>query len=180
MRVVEVGLVKSFKLNQKELVSQVYSISKPYRDEGKVGFRPPIVYHKAIENNRLIVALENSELVGFLHFNLRRDNSIRIYAFVVRQDCVGNGIGTKMLELLSTQNGDSVVIEVSSKNSRAQSYYRHLGFEQVGERKKGDLTTLIMSVSSKHLKLKTYMPTDRVRIQNFGGIQHGKKENKGD
>jgi len=89
------------------------------------------------EGNHLYVALDGSEVIGFVWFSMRatfhRSGYIRLIA--VRDDRRGQGIGTALLreaEALIFAHSDHVFLMVSHFNHVAQAFYRGLGYAQVG------------------------------------------------
>lgn len=84
------------------------------------------------------VVRHHDRLVGFC-VGLVAPDEVHILVIAVHPDCQRHGVGTLLVEevlQLAHQSGVSrVLLEVRPSNVRAQAFYQHHGFEQIGVRK---------------------------------------------
>ncbi len=90
---------------------------------------------------RIIVAVENDDVIGFIgvHLGLAFEITgkvVRIIALAVKSDCQGKGIGTKLVaeaELFAKENSVSVVgVNSGLKRELAHKFYEKQGFSRKG------------------------------------------------
>ena len=91
------------------------------------------------KNSKLIVAKENSSILGFAGIWFVIDVA-HITNIVVKKDLRKKGIGTALLNEIIKQckekNINEITLEVNEKNIAAINLYKKNGFENVGLRKK--------------------------------------------
>ncbi|RVX47148.1 ribosomal-protein-alanine N-acetyltransferase [Nonomuraea polychroma] len=86
-----------------------------------------------------VVALVDEEIVGYAGLAAAADQA-DVQTIAVLEKHQGTGIGSAMLtELLAEahrRGAREVFLEVRADNPRAQTVYRHFGFEEIGTRRR--------------------------------------------
>lgn len=81
-----------------------------------------------------MVAEYNHQIVGFMVYELHREK-LHILNFAVDPACYGHDIGTqlveKLVDKLSQQRRQELVLEVRESNLAAQLFFRRMGFKAV-------------------------------------------------
>lgn len=102
---------------------QEYFSSNPYTEEQILS---------DIEKNRMLIAKENSQIIGYLSYTI--SDQIEILKICVDKDKRNLGIGQTLIDKLSFYQKD-IFLEVS-ENNLAKNFYAKLGFKLISVRKK--------------------------------------------
>lgn len=94
-------------------------IKDPHSIENQVAY----LEEKLVPNYRLRVALDHSTLVGFL-----ASNPESIAQLYVRVENIGQGIGTRLLDLAKAESSGSLWLYTFPHNTRACRFYERRGF----------------------------------------------------
>ena len=85
----------------------------------------------------MFLAVEDDKVVAFAATRRIDEASVELAGIVVRQDMVGEGIGTPLLEVALQQvkgaGFSDVVVRTEVTNERAIGFYESRGFERVGD-----------------------------------------------
>src|SRR5262245_16838880 len=94
----------------------------------------------------ILVAEEDSELLGFVEFELDGPKLVWVEALHVRETARRKGLGRALLGAVSAagreQGAEHIALSVAVWNQRARSLYDRLGFSQIGIELAVDLGTL--------------------------------------
>ena len=106
----------------------------PLTNEGKLYFED------LINNQYVIVAILNDEIVGYLAGSINEKGSYEeiqygeINNMLVKDECRGYGIGKKLIsnfkDYCRENNIYNVKVEASAKNKNAMNFYKKNGFEE--------------------------------------------------
>ena len=110
----------------------------------------------ASPTRQVYVAVKDGRVAGFAVLVLQGLFVGFIQSLAVREDLRGQGIGARLMQFAEERifrEFPNVFLAVSSFNTRAQSFYRRLGYESVGE-----LKDLLIRGESEILMRKTVGP----------------------
>lgn len=98
----------------------------------------PLVNQKAIEDNRVLVAKQGLELIGYLRYGYIWDEEMPFIQMVrVKVDARGQGVGRKLIEklieFLESKKVKYLLSSTDKSNENALKFHQSLGFEIVGE-----------------------------------------------
>ena len=65
-----------------------------------LGWVPRSAYEQKLEDNEIFIAERDNEIVGFLDYHHRRDNTTTLHKIAVAEDYFGQGIGRRLVEAL--------------------------------------------------------------------------------
>lgn len=124
----------------------------------ELGFVNRAIFEKAIAAGELLVATswENevgSEIVGFVHFYVRRDTAVTLYSIVVNQTYQGSGLGRRLFEALvqaAKERGKTQIRLKCPTELAANLFYERLGLEiiEVEPGKQRPLNIWLYSIGS--------------------------------
>ena len=122
-----------FKLEKENYDSTLVS-NWPLTNEGKLYFED------LINNQYVIVAILNDEIVGYLAGTINEKGSYEevqygeINNMLIKDECRGYGIGKKLInnfkDYCRENNIYNVKVEASAKNENAINFYKKNGFEE--------------------------------------------------
>lgn len=102
-----------------------------------------------VELNRIYIAEENGEFIGWLRYNLFWDNTPFMNMLYVFEEYRGNGIGRQLVEHWEKQMtllGYDTVMTSTASDEYAQHFYMKLGYKVIGGFfPKGDPYEVILS-----------------------------------
>jgi len=108
--------------------------------KNELGFINQAILRKAIEADSLLVALagpkDESEVAGFVHFYVRRDQQITLYSIVVAQKYRHEGLGRRLFASLVCEAARREKREILLKcpaELPANLFYKQLGLEKVAD-----------------------------------------------
>lgn len=85
--------------------------------------------------NKTYVIKDNDILVGFIHIQDLFDE-IDIIDIVINSNYQRKGYGSKLLDyVFNAYNDKKFILDVSSENISALSFYEHFGFKEINRRK---------------------------------------------
>ena len=90
----------------------------------------------ALQGKEVLVAENNTGVIGFLIFHIRKDNGLALYSMAVRKWYRNRGIGTLLIEKLLSEAKRSGVHTINLKcpaDAPANNFYQKRGFKKVGE-----------------------------------------------
>lgn len=114
-----------------DLVS-VKRMADAHRNE--LGYLPAAVFQEAIDAGWLLVAVSDSELIGFLRFRLRRDHVAVIYDVCVAAHARRQGVGRALIDAVYRQAREHGCCTIELKcpvDLEANDFYRAVGFTHV-------------------------------------------------
>lgn len=126
----------------------------------ELGFINREILRKAIATQSLLVAplhnqLHATELVGFVHFYLRRDNIVTLYSIVVAAPYRQQGIGRLLFNELASVASNKGKTHIHLKcpvELAANQFYQQLGLElvtvEIGKRRPLNVWNYTINVSS--------------------------------
>jgi GNAT superfamily N-acetyltransferase len=83
--------------------------------------------------HRMFLALEGDEVIAFAATRRRNEESVELAGIVVRQDRLGHGVGTPLLEeavsAVTAAGFGTMVVRTEADNERALGFYRARGFD---------------------------------------------------
>lgn len=93
-----------------------------------------------------LIAEEDGVVVGHLLANAQRPPRLVIARLYVRPSAQCRGIGRRLIEEAIARHPDAseLFLEVEAENAKAIGFYRHEGFEPVGERLEAGIDHLQM------------------------------------
>lgn len=103
----------------------------------------PSYFSQAIEKDYILVMEENGQLIGYLKYGavglpLKNiaDSDIELHRIYVDASYHGKGVGRELMQAFlskpEAQSAPHIYLGVWEKNTRAQRFYQHYGFEVVG------------------------------------------------
>lgn len=96
-------------------------------------FRPAL--DRSIARKEVLVAENNTDVIGFVEYHHRRDDQTTLYHIVVAPAHRGMGTGRALINALRLEArdlGKSVIQLKCPADLQAQSFYEHIGFRSVG------------------------------------------------
>lgn len=95
-------------------------------DPHTVEERRSYLFNTVVPNNRVLVALANGRVVGFV-----AASEERIDQLYVRRDYQGKGIGSRLLQWAKDNSAGRLSLFTFQRNERAQRFYEARGFNIV-------------------------------------------------
>jgi GNAT superfamily N-acetyltransferase len=148
-----------------EDVPAVKAIADRHRHE--LGFVPAAALVEAARERRLLVAVLDGKVVGFVHFRCCRDGHATIYEIAVLPEHRQRGIGRALVEAVSQeaiQHGCVVLQLKCPIDLPANEFYRRAGFTEVGieegKRRPLRLWQKRLAPGTQRLSIHDAMPTD--------------------
>jgi ribosomal protein S18 acetylase RimI-like enzyme len=114
-------------------VPAVKAIADRHRHE--LGFVPAAALVEAAQERRLMVAVLDGKVVGFVHFRCCRDGHATIYEIAVLPECRRQGVGRALVEAVCKEAAlrGCVVLQLKCPiNLPANEFYRRTGFTEAG------------------------------------------------
>jgi ribosomal protein S18 acetylase RimI-like enzyme len=102
-----------------------------------LGFLPKVVFHEAMEKEKLLVAeTKVLQIAGFVRFNHRvRGTETAIYDICVHNEMQQQGIGRALISALVCEcikvPRTSIILRCP-EGIAANDFYQHIGFQQMG------------------------------------------------
>lgn len=113
-------------------LNEIKELADAYKRELGFILRPTIV--RSIEKGELIVATNNSSLVGFVQYHHRRDTQTTLHNLVIKKEDQGYGVGKQLVRALESealfQNKQFVLLKCPEELS-ANGFYNHMGYKQI-------------------------------------------------
>jgi ribosomal protein S18 acetylase RimI-like enzyme len=157
------GMIVRF--GKAEDVPAVKAIADRHRHE--LGFVPAAALVEAARERRLLVAVLDGKVVGFVHFRCCRDGHATIYEIAVLPEHRQRGIGRALVEAVSQeaiQHGCVVLQLKCPIDLPANEFYRRAGFTEVGieegKRRPLRLWQKRLAPGTQRLSIHDAMPTD--------------------
>jgi ribosomal protein S18 acetylase RimI-like enzyme len=116
-----------------EDVPAVKAIADRHRHE--LGFVPAAALAEAARERRLLVAVLDEKVVGFVHFRCCRDGHATIYEIAVLPEYRRRGIGRALVEAVVQEAAlrGCVVLQLKCPiDLSANEFYRRVGFTEAG------------------------------------------------
>jgi ribosomal protein S18 acetylase RimI-like enzyme len=116
-----------------EDVPAVKAVADRHRYE--LGFVPAAVLVEAAQERRLMVAVLDGKIVGFVHFRCCRDGHATIYEIAVLPEYRRRGIGRALVEAVvqeAASRGCAVLQLKCPMDLPANEFYRRVGFTEAG------------------------------------------------
>jgi len=114
-------------------VPAVKAIADRHRHE--LGFVPAAALVEAARERRLLVAVLDGKVVGFVHFRCCRDGHATIYEIAVLPECRRQGVGRALVEAVCKEAAlrGCVVLQLKCPiDLPANEFYRRVGFIEAG------------------------------------------------
>jgi ribosomal protein S18 acetylase RimI-like enzyme len=114
-------------------VPAVKAIADRHRHE--LGFVPAAALVEAARERRLLVAVLDGKVIGFVHFRCCRDGHATIYEIAVLPEHRRRGVGRALVEAVSQeaiQHGYIVLQLKCPIDLPANEFYRRAGFTEAG------------------------------------------------
>jgi ribosomal protein S18 acetylase RimI-like enzyme len=114
-------------------VPAVKAIADRHRHE--LGFVPAAALVEAERERRLIVAIWDGKVIGFVHFRCCRDGHATIYEIAVLPEHRQRGIGRALVEVVVQEAAlrGCVVLQLKCPiDLSANEFYRRVGFTEAG------------------------------------------------
>lgn len=116
--------------NRRDL-NAVNAMANSHRRE--LGFVRKVTLTASIDQNEILVAENNDQIVGFVHYHHRRDEQTTIYNIVISSQKRLHGIGKRLITALVREsrslNKQWIVLKCPSELP-ANRFYRHIGFRR--------------------------------------------------
>jgi ribosomal protein S18 acetylase RimI-like enzyme len=148
-----------------EDVPAVKAVADRHRHE--LGFVPMAALVEAARERRLLVAVLDGKVVGFVHFRCCRDGHATIYEIAVLPECRRQGIGRALVEAVVQEaalRGCAVLQLKCPIDLPANEFYRRAGFTEAGieegKRRPLRLWQKRLVSGTQHLSVHGAMPTD--------------------
>lgn len=106
-------------------IPNIKKIAQQYKNE--LGFVNSAALRESIQRFGLFVAIQQSEIVGFMNTRTRRDGVTVVYEIAVRKDKRGQGIGRALM----IAAGNNVRLKCTAENI-ANEFYAAIGMNCVG------------------------------------------------
>lgn len=101
----------------------------------ELGFVRAAALEEAISERRLLVALNSSSIIGFVHFRCCRDGHATIYEIAVSPEWRGRGVGKALVKAVTEEaqsKGCSTLLLKCPIDLPANGFYARLAFVRVG------------------------------------------------
>ena len=120
-------------------VDLIKKIADANREE--IGFVLRPIFEASVEQGELLVAVTNSQIVGFLRWHHRRDGWNTIYEICVDEGFRKSGIGAALLDQIPRP----IRLKCPTDN-KSNNFYRHIGYvlsgQEDGRKRRLNLWTL--------------------------------------
>jgi len=134
--------------------ARIMSSSEPWITLGRTYEKCMMILND--KSREVYVAYKDNELIGFIILIMTGALTGYIQTLAVKEDYRGQGLGAEIMKFAEDRilaERPNVFICVSSFNPRAQDFYKHLGYELIGE-----LKEYIIPGHSEYLLRKTVGP----------------------
>lgn len=130
--------VKSFReIRLEALQKHPENFTSCYRQEGELSLQ---YFSNMLQNHKYIACFKEGVMVGVCgimpaHESLKKSHTARITGFYVRPEYRGRGFAKKLFEKTMEdieERYEKVLLNVNTKNPRAHSLYKAIGFKDFG------------------------------------------------
>lgn len=128
-------------------------ILKEIADQHKheLGFVLRPALSRSIGREEVLVAEDDTDLLGFVEYHHRRDEQTTLYHIVVTSDCRRQGVGKALINHLRDEARDlqkSVILLKCPDDLSAQEFYKRVGFRPIREEtgKKRSLVVFVLDI----------------------------------
>ena len=97
-----------------------------------LGWVPRSAYEQKLEDNEIFIAEQGDEIVGFLDYHHRRDNTTTLHKIAVAEDYFGQGIGRRLVEALIDECVTIKTLSIKTKcieDSVSNKFFQAIGFK---------------------------------------------------
>ena len=97
-----------------------------------LGWVPRSAYEQKLEDNEIFIAEQGDEIVGFVDYHHRRDNTTTLHKIAVAEDYFGQGIGRLLVEALVDECESEQILSIRTKcieGSVSNKFFQAIGFK---------------------------------------------------